>query len=417
MIYFCYYYSYKMQKTVYIIIPVMDEADYLPHTLSCAMGDNVEANVQISICVNQPDDWWHLPDKKDVCIANMQTIAYIKSTYGNKVHVLDYASPDKGWKGKKQGVGCARRVLMQRVLSEAKADDVIVSMDADTCWQKGYLQYVVQHLQGKSGALCAPYYHQLSGMEAQDRAMLRYEIYMRTYLINLLRIGSPYAFTALGSVITCKASAAKAVGGFDTQMSGEDFYFLQKLAKSKPVSLYSPYAVYPANRVSDRVPYGTGPAIVKNMQAQWDTYPVFAPESFDKIKQTYLLIPQLYEQDMDSDYFCFLKEMFKNQHFLQALRKNSRTVNQFSKLFHQKADALREFQYLRYYHAKHFRSSEENLRTLLEQYYPSADEFTCFDADSDMSTMPLQSLNALRNRLYDIEISLRKNHDIEHQYI
>lgn len=406
-----------MRKTIYIIIPVMDEADYLSRTLACAMEDNAEADVQVWVCVNQPDDWWQKPQYLSVCQANMSTMAYIRETYGNKVRILDYASPTCGWKGKKQGVGCARRALMQRVLEEAAPEDIIVSMDADTCWQKGYLQYIVQLLQGKASALCAPYYHHLSGIEAQDRAMLRYEIYMRTYLINLLRIGSPYAFTALGSVIACSASAAGAVGGFDTQMSGEDFYFLQKLAKSKPLSLYNPYCVYPANRVSDRVPYGTGPAIAKNMQGNCDTYPVFAPESFDNIEQVYQLLPQMYEQDTDSEYFRFLTQIFKNQYFLQPLRKNSKTILQFSKLFHQKADALREFQYLRYYHAGHLRSSEENVQALLEQYYPAAEEAAWFKNNRSMDTMPLCRLNALRDRLNHIEIVLRKNHDIKNHYI
>ncbi len=80
-------------------------------------------------------------------------------------------------------------------------------------------------------ALSVPYYHNLTGDEEKDRAILRYEIYMRYYAINLWRIGSPYNFTAVGSAMALPVWAYRAIGGITPHKSGEDFYFIQKLRK------------------------------------------------------------------------------------------------------------------------------------------------------------------------------------------
>ena len=89
--------------------------------------------------------------------------------------------------------------------------------------------------------LAVPYYHKLIG-DATDRLILRYEIYMRCYLINLLRIQNPYAFTALGSAMAVTVRAYRKAGGLTPVKSGEDFYFLQNLISShyKIYSLFFP---------------------------------------------------------------------------------------------------------------------------------------------------------------------------------
>jgi hypothetical protein len=79
--------------------------------------------------------------------------------------------------------------------------------------------------------IAIPYFHPLTGNNVNDRLILRYEIYMRHYLNNMLEIGNPYAFTAIGSAMAAKVSAYRKVGGLTPVKSGEDFYFIQKLKK------------------------------------------------------------------------------------------------------------------------------------------------------------------------------------------
>ncbi len=108
-----------------------------------------------------------------------------------------------------------------------------MSMDGDTFYKPGYLEAVCDSLGAhpRATALSAPFYHPLGPVEEQNRALLRYELYMRHYFLNLLRIDSPYAFLALGSTISLPVWAYRKVGGISPFKAGEDFYFLQKLGQ------------------------------------------------------------------------------------------------------------------------------------------------------------------------------------------
>ena len=111
--------------------------------------------------------------------------------------------------------------------------------------------------------LAIPYYHKLIGNPVNDRLILRYEIYMRHYLLNMLEIGNPYAFTAIGSAMAAKVSAYRKVGGLAPVKSGEDFYFIQKLKKNGKVGNWCETTAFPSSRFSNRVIFGTGRALIK----------------------------------------------------------------------------------------------------------------------------------------------------------
>jgi hypothetical protein len=52
------------------------------------------------------------------------------------------------------------------------------------------------------------------------------------------------------------------------RLAGEDFYFLQELAKTGQVDVVSSAAVYPSARPSARVPFGTGPRVAELMASE-----------------------------------------------------------------------------------------------------------------------------------------------------
>ncbi len=249
-------------KTIHIAIPAMNEADWLPVTLRHIREEDTR-NVRIWICVNQPETYRNDPDKSSVCENNQKTLDFLNGLKADNLHVLDRSSHGNGWTGKRHGVGQARKVLMDAINKNSGADDLIVSMDADTTFDPGYLASIRECFahHEKAIALSNPYYHKLSGDNRLDRAMLRYEIYMRHYAVNMWRIGSPYNFTALGSAIAVPIRAYRKAGGITAKKSGEDFYFLQKLRKTGWICNYNTHNVYPGTRYSDRVFFGTGPAL------------------------------------------------------------------------------------------------------------------------------------------------------------
>jgi hypothetical protein len=92
-------------------------------------------------------------------------------------------------------------------------------------------------------------------------AMLAYELFLRYHELGLYRARSPYAFPTIGSTIACTARAYASVAGMNRRQAGEDFYFLQQLAKTGSVERITATTVRPAARRSHRVPFGTGASL------------------------------------------------------------------------------------------------------------------------------------------------------------
>lgn len=396
-------------RAFYIAIPAMNEKDYLFRTLDCIARQQCEYPIKVFVCINQPDSWWKDEEKIKICQNNQQTIALLKSYTGLQIEIIDRSSKGKGWKEKKNGVGSARKELAQEILQTAFDDDILISMDADTIFEMDYCQTILENfrLHPSAVGIAVPYYHKMNDSEIESRAMLRYELYMRNYSLHLLRIGSPYAYTALGSAIVCTIKACKAVGGFDTHTSGEDFYFLQKLAKYGDILQYNSSKVYPATRFSNRVPFGTGPAIYRGSQGDFSSYPIFHYSGFDTIKQVYNQIDRLFQEDFDNEFLYFLNTIFSSETIWKPLRKNYKTLSLFTKAFHTKADGLRIFQFLRNYQKQLQKSDRqclvENINFLFSEYY--IDKSLSFEKSS------IQELDNLRNFFMEQETTLQKQHD------
>ncbi|MBS4013563.1 MAG: glycosyltransferase family 2 protein [Bacteroidetes bacterium] len=393
------------KQILHIAIPSLNEADYLPKTIEC-LKKQIHSNFHIWVCVNQPNDWWTNKDKGNICINNESTLQYlgaIKQQLPN-LTIIDKSSKGNGWIGKNHGVGFARKTLMDEICKHADDNDIIVSMDADVEVGSNYLSSVAELFKNnpKAVALANPYYHKLSGEEALDRPMLRYEIYMRAYTINLLRINSPYAFTAFGSVISLPVWAYKKIRGITPKTSGEDFYLLQKLRKMGKILLYNEEIVYPATRVSDRVPFGTGPAIAKSIQSQQASYPIFYTAYFDEIAETYRLFNDLFYSDIKTPMTDFLSSVFKSDDIFTPLRNNYKTLNQFINACHNKIDGLRIFQYLKCRSLQCDYSDYDAIKELLILLNAE------FDDNFSFITSPIEKLNELRNLLYRAEGEMRK---------
>lgn len=404
--------SNSVKPHVHIAIPAMEEYYYIPETINCIEKQTYQ-NLSTQICVNQPDNWWNTTNKIHVCLNNQQTLEYLKSINlsNSSLNIIDKSSRGNGWKSKKSGVGHARKLLMDNIISHASDDDdIILSMDADTKFNPGYINSVAEIFKNnpKAVALANPYYHHLTGDESIDRPMLRYEVYMRSYNINLLRIGSPYSFTAFGSVISMPVWAYKKIRGITPKESGEDFYLLQKLRKMGHIILYNYEVVYPASRISDRVPYGTGPAISKSLTEQQASYPVFKPEFFDEVKETYNLFEDLFYKDIKTPMSDFFKHIFKTDDIFSPLRKNYKTSEKFVNACHNKIDGLRVFQFLKWRSANEEAEDEKSLLKLMKVLNLNdwGKEEARFEK-LNFHSYPVSEINNIRDYLFKIENEMR----------
>ena len=401
--------------TLRIAIPAMDELDYLPVTLDALSKQDTRLPFEVYVCVNQPDEYWNHPERQTVCKNNQKLLEFLHSYKSLTLHILDFASPGLGWKGKKTGVGFARKVLFERILSECDPKDIIISLDADTTFGTYYLQSVADRFERnpEMTAMSVPYYHPLNGGdEIRDKALLRYEIYMRNYAVNLLKISSPYGFTALGSAIAMRACSLKKIGNITPYQSGEDFYLVQKFCKMGGLSLFNTECVYPAGRYSDRVPFGTGPAMKLGAEGIWDSYPIYHFSFFTSIQEAYGKLRELYENKLsvkDNDFLRFLQKENQKPDIWQDIRENVSDFQHFVKAFHQKADGLRILQFVR---AKQQQQPALERNALYDNFHFWMPE-KCPNwlmPSQHWHQYTLEQLNTLRDLLFNEEAQMRTDY-------
>ncbi len=387
----------------------MDEPELLTRTLDCINAQSYR-DFTVFICVNQPDEWWDNPEKVSVCRNNSGSLELLSGITSFPLIILDHASRGLGWNSKSQGVGHARKVLMDAISKTGNPTDIIISLDADTTFPEDYFLSVARNFldHPEAVALSVPYFHKCVADEIVSRAMLRYEIYMRHYFLNLFRIGSPYAFTALGSAMAFPLWAYRAIGGMSPKKSGEDFYFLQKLRKFGSVLLWNDLPVFPEARFSNRVFFGTGPAMIKGANGDWTSYPIYPAPLFTDLLETYQLLPVLCFKTMNTEVVNFMVQITGNGDPLRPLRENHKDLDHFIRAFHEKFDGLRILQYLKTKNGNFPYGDEENLWNFLEKYYPGANgELKVVWNDFNFETASVAELEKIRSFLFEKETEYR----------
>lgn len=395
---------------VFVALPVQKEFKNLPALLAC-LAEQRFSDFKLYVCINQPDSWWNDKDKEYVCLDNQKSFNYLTRQTSLEIVVIDRFSKGKAWKGKHFGVGWARKAAMDAINQVAAGDDIIISIDADTFYPPEYIHSVVDLFNNHPDltALSNPYYHRLTKHEDINRAILRYEIYMRNYSLNMIRIGNPYAFTALGSAIALPLWAYRKIGGITPHKSGEDFYLLQKLRKAGKICSHNRVNVYPSARVSDRVFFGTGPAVKKGLKGEWNSYPIYHYSQFNQVMKTCNFFDDLYTYKLETPMDNFISMIFKGSEIWEPLRNNSSDKEGFKQLCMQKIDGLRILQFLKYNWPLIMKSDEISLADNLDYMFGEDFRHSFGGKNIDFSNSSISLLDRLRNYLFYKEMQLQKN--------
>lgn len=395
-------------------LPALNEFENLP-TLLKEIKQQKNQNFTLWVCVNNYEHWRDLPEKQQQVSNNEKSLDLLKNISGLDLRIIDRTSRNKGWQAKKGGVGWARKVLMDAIAEEASGEDIIVSIDADTTYPPDYLAALGKAFKSnpKACGLTVPYYHRLNNNEENNRLMLRYEIYMRNYALNMMRIGNPYGFSALGSAMAFPVWAYKKTGGLTPVISGEDFYFLQKLSKIGKILFWADTIAKPSPRLSDRVVFGTGPALIKGNTGDWSSYPIYHHTIFNNVKQAFDLFPMLFKKDTTTPMDNFLQQQFKDENIWEPLRKNYKDKNNFVRACINKVDGLRILQYLRKQQKTIATDDNLNLVDFLFTFYNKEmnDSFKKHFKDFDFDGTAVCFLDMIRDFMFEQENRLRKAHD------
>jgi len=271
-----------------IVIPALAESSSIPLLLDSLSADGTlpGAGLAVIFVVNNRLDA-ALEEKEDN-LATLKLLESARATLPFPLGIVDAASPGMELPLKDGGVGLARKLghdLLLPFLDFSSADPVIVSLDADTLVQPGYSGAIMHHFRtAAAGGAVIPFQHLQATGKPESRAIERYELFLRCYVAGLAHAGSPYAFQTVGSAMACRASAYLKCGGMNRRRAGEDFYFLQSLAKTSGVAQVKGTTVFPSPRRSARVPFGTGRAMGMLLDKEPGAIRFYRPECYLLLK-------------------------------------------------------------------------------------------------------------------------------------
>ncbi len=276
-----------------VIVPAYNETAYFAkHFYKSSL---VNESALMIIVINQPDhDNNHLPQSElknnlislgDVAWQN-DTLTLIELSQGNSFFlVVDrFTKPIP----EKLGVGLARKIAADLALSlfhqKKLSSRWILSTDADVELPSNYFS-ALQSLANNTVAACYNFYHHCQD-DKINQANVQYEQALRYYVAGLKFAGSSYAYFTIGSTIAIDCGAYATVRGFPKRSAGEDFYLLNKTAKLGPIAFIKSSTLKIGARLSDRVPFGTGPAVYQIMKLaeEGKPYCYYHPEIFDELK-------------------------------------------------------------------------------------------------------------------------------------
>ena len=141
--------------------------------------------------------------------------------------------------------------------------------------------------------------------------------------------------------------------------NGEDFYFLQNLAKYGTIGKVEGTTVYPSMRISNRVPFGTGRKMGELADREDKAIPFYKPEIFRVVKDFISLLDARNTMDINGNAAIdSCKNIDSSLHqYLESvqfavnwdkIKTNSRDEKQFRKNLHVWFDAFKTLKLIHY---------------------------------------------------------------------
>ncbi|MCL1821454.1 MAG: hypothetical protein FWG22_01370 [Prolixibacteraceae bacterium] len=352
--------------SLFVMIPCMAEPDIINTLESLAQCDEPQQKTEVFVIINEPES---CPD--EISALNKKTFAEVESwsTAHNTGKIAFHTAPPVKLMQKWAGAGLARKHGMDEALWRFNQIEnwrgVIISLDADTLVDANYLTAIEQHFAANSshvGATIA-FSHQLEGLDEKHKCgILLYEKYMKYYKEASTFTGFPNALFSIGSAFAVTAEGYMRRGGMTRRKAGEDFYFLQTLTQTGKVGEINNTSVHPSARVSDRVPFGTGPTMQRWMNNSPDLQYTYDFNAFRDLKKLFSQHAGLYKIS-NCDYRIFLQSMPETvQAFLAAddfweklenLNANCGNTAVFNSRFFQIFNAFKILKFIKFTH-EHF---------------------------------------------------------------
>ncbi len=357
---------------IIVVIPAYNEPGINKVLDSLASCSQPACKVEIIIVVNAPEG-----AEKGSLECNKITIENIeiwKKENSNCFFRL-FAFVAENQSIKEWGVGLARKTGMDEAVRRFDSIDnpggVILNLDADCLVEQNYFVSVFNELLKKRyRSACSIYFeHPLSGSDFPEyiyKYITLYELHLRYYFQGLAYCGFPYGFHTVGSAIAVKAELYVKTGGMNRRQAGEDFYFIQKLIPSGGYFSLNSTTVYPSPRASSRVPFGTGPTIIRLSEGKTEPLLTYNILAFKDLRTFFGMTENIFRckpEDLHESYELFpesLKLYFDEKEWtdkMAEIKNNTSGLTSFRKRFFGWFNMFRIVKYLNHVHSGYFEKS------------------------------------------------------------
>ncbi|MCW0483439.1 glycosyltransferase family 2 protein [Gaoshiqia sediminis] len=351
-----------------VVIPACCEPDLL-HTIDSLSGCTPPmGSVEVLVLLNEAEDC-----SVEVRRQNDRSLADLVAWKSRNPQALFNLYPlrPRPFPKKHAGAGLARKTGMDEAIRRFQQVDhpagILVSLDADTLVEPNYLVEIEQCFASDERPIGATiqFKHRLAEIaDERHRAGMRlYETYLHYYKQALAFTGFPHAIYTVGSAFAVRADAYVKQGGMSKRQAGEDFYFLHKLTQLGTVAEINSTCVYPSARLSDRVPFGTGPALQKWVNGDDRLLQTYRFQSFLDLKDFLKLLPHLYKTVVDradleklpvSDAVRLFLFEDRFPESLAEIKRNSSSFKTFEKRFYQYFNAFKILKFQNFSHPRFY---------------------------------------------------------------
>lgn len=362
-----------------IAIPLCNEPQ---ECLQSIFSNIKDRHVLLVVVVNSPESqtaWQknnaefiqNLQDKATQIVQLSENCSYMQSTGFNDVLLVDRNAPNRQINSK-QGVGLARKIacdiILQLFYTGLIKSPWIFSTDADVILPKDYFS-CMDGINNQYSAVVLDFIH-ITEDDYLSHLQYCYDFKLRYYLAGVQYARLGYSYIPLGSTLIINALCYAQVRGFPKRNAGEDFYLLNKLAKMRPVN-YQPDClpvVRIKSRFSDRVPFGTGPALLALSRLQeGQSYRYYHPKCFVLLKQWQVYLLACWSEDClkiqapENPELRALYNYWKFKRVVSQCQSQVTSSKRWSQFVHQWFDAFKVLKTVHYFDKYYSRLNYEQL--------------------------------------------------------
>lgn len=341
-----------------VVIPCFNEPDITTVLLSLWENLPVPCSVEVIVVVNSSE--MASDEQVNYNRNSFETLVQFASC-NNRVEIKLLPILKEELPRKHAGVGLARKIGMdfacKRFASLNRPAGVIVALDADSPVSSNYFNAIFNFYKQKPKAIGANIaFEHVKHVDSENDdihdATLRYELYLRYFRQGMKYAGFPYAYHTIGSCFSITADSYAKIGGMPRRQAGEDFYLLHKLFPLGYFGEIDEARVYPASRLSDRVPFGTGAMVIKIVNNA-NVLSCYHPRLFKNLKYFFSLWDDFFlnpnvdleNTELDKGLIRFLQH-HDFQDDVRMVKNNSASLVTFKKQLFNRFGAFKTIQYL-----------------------------------------------------------------------